>query len=43
MIVTMFASLLAVAVADSHDNLTQKEFASESQGKWVFLDMYAEW
>jgi len=39
----LFASLLALAVADSHDKITEGEFDSESQGKWVFLDMYAEW
>jgi len=30
-------------VADSHDEITKQQFDSESQGKWVFLDMYAEW
>lgn len=29
--------------AVSHDKITKSEFVSESKGKWVFLDMYAEW
>jgi hypothetical protein len=37
------ASLLAVAAANSHDKITKDEFATESNGKWVFIDMYAEW
>jgi hypothetical protein len=37
------ASLLVIAAANSHDKITKDEFDSESQGKWVFLDMYAEW
>jgi hypothetical protein len=43
MMKVLVASLLAVAGADSHDKITKEEFNSESQGKWVFLDMYAEW
>lgn len=39
----LVAALLATAAADSHDKITKKEFDSESQGKWVFLDMYADW
>jgi hypothetical protein len=38
-----FASLLGMAVANSHDKITEQEFETESKGKWVFLDMYAEW
>jgi hypothetical protein len=40
---SLLASLLVIAAADSHDKITKEEFDSESQGKWVFLDMYAEW
>jgi len=39
----LIAGLLATAVADSHDKITKAEFETESKGKWVFLDMYAEW
>jgi hypothetical protein len=39
----LVASLLAIAAANSHDMITKDEFDSESEGKWVFLDMYAEW
>jgi len=39
----LVAGLLAVAAANSHDKITKEEFDSESQGKWVFIDMYAEW
>jgi thiol:disulfide interchange protein len=39
----LLASLLVIAAAKSHDKITEQEFDSESKGKWVFLDMYAEW
>jgi len=35
--------LIVVAAGMSHDKITKEEFDSESKGKWVFLDMYAEW
>lgn len=37
------ASLLVIAAANSHDKITKEEFDSESKGKWVFMDVYAEW
>ena len=39
----LLGALLAGAAADSHDKITQEEFAIESKGKWVLLDMYADW
>jgi hypothetical protein len=39
----LLAALIVAASAESHDKITQQEFESESKGKWVFLDMYAEW
>jgi hypothetical protein len=39
----LLAGLLVNAAANSHDKITKDEFNSESQGKWVFIDMYAEW
>jgi len=39
----MLAGLLVTVAANSHDQITKEEFDSESKGKWVFLDMYAEW
>lgn len=35
--------MLATAAANSHDKITLADFTTESAGKWVFLDMYAEW
>jgi len=40
---TLAASLLVIAAANSHDKITKDQFDSESNGKWVFLDMYADW
>jgi hypothetical protein len=39
----LLAGLLVGVAADSHDKITKDQFDTESQGKWVFLDMYAEW
>jgi hypothetical protein len=39
----LVSTLLALAAANSHEDITKEEFDSESEGKWVFLDMYAEW
>jgi len=39
----LLASFLGMAVADSHDKLTEQQFDTESKGKWVFLDMYTDW
>jgi len=39
----LYAGLLATAAAKSHDLITKQEFATESVGKFVFLDMYADW
>jgi len=36
-------AMLATAAANSHDKITEAQFDTESAGKWVFLDMYAEW
>lgn len=39
----LLAGLLVSVAADSHDKITKAEFDTESVGKWIFLDMYAEW
>lgn len=39
----LYAGLLATAAANSHDKITEKEFNTESAGKFVFMDMYTEW
>jgi hypothetical protein len=36
-------SLVTGAAAMSHEDITLSQWQSESSGKKVFLDMYAEW